>query len=106
MSIINQKPQMLGLPIVDFFALIFIEGFLILFCMLFLAPINMILSATVFVIIGGSVYTFIGFKKSLPEHFFTNWIKYIFEPKIYLTTADINKNNPILKKFAEDEQVK
>jgi hypothetical protein len=102
MSIINQKPQMLGLPIIDFFALIIIEGMLVLFCMLFLAQINMILSAAVFVIVGGSVYAFISFKRNLPEFFFTNIIKYVLEPKIYLTSADINANSPILRKFIEE----
>ena len=105
MSIINQKPQMLGLPIFDFFALVIIEGSLVLFCMLFLAQINIILSAAVFVFVGGGVYGFICFKRTLPEHIFVNLIKYMIEPKIYITSADINRNNPILKKFAEDEGV-
>ena len=103
MSIINTKPEMMGFAVYDFYALIVLEGLLFIFCMLVIAPYNFTLSAVTFVVIGAPTYIFFVFKKLLPRRFFINLIKYFIEPKVYITGADINYKNKLLRAVAEKE---
>ncbi len=104
MSIINDKPEIFGIEVTDFYILMIIEFLLLLLCFIGIAPHNFIAAMIVFVVLGGTVYVFINLKKLLPEHFFFNLYKYLTGPKIYITSADLNPNNPIFKKIIEEDE--
>lgn len=104
MSVLNKKAELYGLPVNDFFILIGVELALFLFSMFVLMRINAYFGVTFLVVSGGLVYTIITFKRLLPDRFFKNLYKYITEPKIYITTVDVNMNHPLIKRLVSDEE--
>ena len=103
MSIINEKPEMFGFAVYDFYLLIALEGLLFIFAMMVIAPNNFTAASIFFVVLGVPIFIFIAFKKLLPRRFFINLIKYFIEPKVYITGADINYKNPLLRAISEKE---
>lgn len=103
MSIINEKPEMFGMPVFDFYILAVLEGLLFIICILWVSQYGMTLAAIVFMITGGPIYAFFSFKKFLPEHFFKNLIKYFIEPRDYLIKTELNRKNKLLKTLMDKE---
>ena len=99
MSVLNKKAELYGLPVTDFYILICVEMVLFLVTILWLVRINAYFGVTFFIITGFLVYGIMNLKRFLPDRFFISLYKYLTEPKIYITTADINANHPFLKKL-------
>jgi len=99
MSVLNKKAELYGFPVNDFFVLIIIELVLFLVSMFGLMKINAYLGITFMVLVGGFVYTVMYFKRLLPHRFFISLYKFLTEPKIYITTVDVNRRHPLIKKI-------
>lgn len=104
MSIINEKPEMFGMPVFDFYLLAALEGLLFIICILWVSQFGMTAATVTFIITGGPIYAFFSFKKFLPEHFFKNLIKYFIEPRVYLPRTELNTENKLLKAILHKEE--
>ena len=103
MNLLNEKPELFGIPVIDFYILIAVEA-AIVFIAVYLMQYSIIAAGIFFVVVGGGAFSFINFKKFLPEYFFTNLYNYLTQPRLFLTDTDaqLNEKNTAFKNLMQE----
>jgi hypothetical protein len=99
---LTEKPEIFGIPVIDFYILVGVEIILFLIA-LYLINFNLIFGGSFFVFFGSIVFVFINFKKFLPEHFFINLIKFTMGQRIYYANPRLSTDNPLIRAIANEK---
>jgi len=100
---LNEKANVFGIPVNDFYVLLGIEIFIFLIGMLIM-QYNFLGGGIFILFFGGLTFVAINVKKFLPDHFVTNLYRYFTSTRIYKTKTELNPDNALFKAIIDDKK--